>query len=156
MGAEVVELDGHHGRVVEREDMLEAAGERRPVDRVDALVEHELLSEDAAVEMPAAGERRDRRRERVVHVGVELVALEVLRLLVPDLGHDVGLRVDRLHPAPELPPEVLVGDLQRDIEAPAVGTHADPVLGDAEDVLADLAGSSMLSLGRAGRSHHAR
>ena len=61
-------------------------------------------------------------------------------VLVPHLGHDVGLGVGGLDAPSELPPELVVVDLGRDVQAPAVGPEPDPVLGHPHQVLADVRG----------------
>ena len=86
---------------------------------------------------------------------VEPVAGEPLGRLVPDLADDVGLRVDGAAAAAELLPERLVADLGRHVQAPAVDAEAQPVLGDARTGTRGPPGSSVLSLGSAGRPHHA-
>ena len=55
---------------------------------------------------------------------------------VPDLADQVGIGSDRPAAPPELLPERLVVDLLRDVEPPAVDAEAQPVLGDAQQVLA--------------------
>jgi hypothetical protein len=90
------------------------------------------------VDAARAGKGHRRGPERVVHQGVVHVALEDAGLQRPDLGHDVGLGVERLHAAPELAPEVVVLDLVRHVQSPAVDAEPDPVLRDTHEVLADL------------------
>ena len=58
------------------------------------------------------------RNSCLVGLAVEGLAVEPLRALLPDLGADVRLRVDRPPPAPELLPEAGRRDLGRDVEPP--------------------------------------
>ena len=93
MAAEQVELDGDDLRVVGAQLVLDAVEEAPAVVVPDPGPDVAVGVDGGLVAVTAGGEREDRERERVVHVGVELVALEPAVVLVPDLGDDVGVGV---------------------------------------------------------------
>ena len=105
------------------------------MDRPPVLV---VAPDDVLVEVTLRREAEDRLGQRVVHQRVEPVARQPLGRLVPDLADDVRLGVHGPAAPPELVPERLVADLGRHVQAPAVDPEAEPVLGDLEEVLADL------------------
>ena len=109
---------------------------------------------DRHVEVGHPGEAKDRLTERVVHQRVETVAAQPLGGDPPDLPDEVGIGADRLAAPPELLPERLVVDLTGHVQPPAIDAEAEPVLRDRHQELADL-GVRVLSLGSAGRPHHA-
>jgi hypothetical protein len=84
----------------------------------------------------ARHEAQDGAGERVVHHGIELIALQPPAGVVPDLPHDVGLRVHGPAAAPELAPEGVVVDLAGNVETPAVDAEAEPMLGHPHEVVA--------------------
>ena len=76
--------------------------------------------------------------EEVVHDRVEHVALQPVLTVRPDLADDVGVGVDPADLLAPGAPEIVVGDLVGDVEAPAVDALLGPVLGDLVEVLLNL------------------
>ncbi len=136
---EQVELDGDDVGVVGRGQVGDLPGEGWAVERTDGDRELPVRRDQRGVEPVARREADDRLGQRVVHQRVEAVAAEPVRGHPPDLADEVGVGTDRPTAPAELLPERLVVDLAGNVQPPAVDPEAEPVLGDAEQVLADLA-----------------
>ena len=76
--------------------------------------------------------------EHVIHHAVELVAFQPANRVVPDLAHNVGIRIHRLHAAAEFLPKAIVVNFIRNIEAPAVNAALHPILAYREKVFAHI------------------
>ena len=112
-----------HGNVAAtfRESLLQALAEF--LDRNRILVEQEL---------------HRRLAEHVIHHAIELVTLQPTRGFVPNFTHDVGFGIYRLYAAAEFPPERVIVNFIRDIEAPAINASLHPVLAYREKVFAHI------------------
>ena len=95
VAAQQVQLDRDDVRVVGAELVLDAVEEAPAVVVADPRPHVHVGVDGRLVAVVAGRERQDRERQLVVHVGVELVPLQPAVILVPDLGHDVGVRVRR-------------------------------------------------------------
>ncbi len=107
------------------------------------------------VEGRPAHEPEDRLQQRVVHQGVEPVAADPVRRHVPDLAHEVGVRVDGPAAPPELLPEGLVVDLRRARPGAIRRSRSGASAPRRPTGIRAPPGGRVFSFGRAGRSHQA-
>jgi len=145
VAAQQIKLGLHDLPVVERDRFLDLAGEAFRVQRHD-LIRPVMQAAERLPPEVADG----RAGEQVVHHRVELVAGQPAPGREPDLADDVRLRVGGLDPSPELPPELVVVDLLRHVQPPAVRAEAHPVLRHTPDKLAH-GGRPGVELGQGGQ-----
>ena len=127
-----VHLDQRDRPRVERQHSFDLVAERAAPQRPEAEAAGPVLLGEGL----AAEEAEADAGEEVVHHGVRLVATQPPMGLVPDFAHDVRLGVRGLDSPPKLAPELVVVNLRRHIEPPAVNPELDPILGHAPEELA--------------------
>ena len=131
-----VQLDGDHVRVVDAEQLDEAARERWTVERSQVLPVFVMGVDGHHIEPRTADEPEDRLRQRVVHQRIEPVAGHPFGRRLPDLADEVGVGPHGATALAERRPERRVVDLGRHVKPPAVDAESQPVLTDRQQVLA--------------------
>src|SRR3712207_517605 len=99
--------------MVEVEQPLDSHRELKSIQRWRRIQAGTL--DEPLVHLTADEEAETQPSEQVIHRRVKLVALEPAPRITPNLTHNVGVRIDLLHPVPKLGPETVVVDLPRDI-----------------------------------------
>src|SRR5690606_25311272 len=110
-------------------------GESGRVERLD--VSEAGVDSVPLVEVVPAEETESCAHKWVVHLRVELVAGQPAMGVAPQLANDVGFWIDLLAAAAKLPPEAIVVDFGRDVEAPAVNALFQPIRSHVPQKLAD-------------------
>ena len=103
-------------------------------DVLDAMIVG-LLMQDSAVEMLPREKCQHGFGHVVVHDRIELISLQPAVGLMPDLRHYIRFRVDFSDTIPEFLPEGIIINFFCHVQAPAVHTQFDPVLGHVKKEL---------------------
>src|SRR6185436_3174750 len=88
-----------------------------------------LLMQDLEIEMLARKEAQAGFGNLVVHYRIELIALQPALGLMPDFADNISFRINCTHSVAKFLPKGIIVDFGGYIQAPAVNTNFDPILG---------------------------